>query len=48
MKLDGYSGFRFFQALAPQDIASGGAAVTGVDFDPRVEMVSNRLKNLFT
>lgn len=32
MKLDGYSGFRFFQALAPQDIIAGGAT-TGATVD---------------
>ncbi len=30
---DGYSNFKFFQCLEPQDVASGGAAVTGITVD---------------
>jgi hypothetical protein len=31
MKLDGYSGFEFFQALAPQDVAAGSTTGATVD-----------------
>jgi hypothetical protein len=32
---DGYSNFKFFQALEPQDYAAGGAALDGVSVDIR-------------
>lgn len=43
---DGYSGFSFFQALEPQDVASGGAATTGSTVDTRGYETATLLVNI--